>query len=264
MAQLHIWPVADDTGGGTPVGTFVPIDLAGLASALGPELTRLIGTRCTVRSGPEAGHADASRPDIEVATLRLDKLPGDGLVGLLLPERGIALLLDLLFGGTPRTPCTLPQLPPGSASWLALSGFLAAAAGTAAAAIGHPPRGQVEQPRRAVRQTDPAPQAGLLLDVDGEQMPLGLQLPLQPAPLRRRDAGWEKRLAARTLDVDLPVGLRVAETRLPLAEVAQLKAGDVIPFEQPESVSLLAAGEVVARWPADRLMRRTDGQETRK
>lgn len=262
MAQLHIWPVADDTGGGTPVGALVPIDLAGLASALGPEMTRLIGARCTVRSGPEAGHADASRPDMQVATLRLDKLPGDGMIAVLLPEQGVARLLDLLFGGTPGSPCTLPQLPPGSASWMALSGFLATAAGTAAAAIGHPPRGHVEQPRRAVRQADPAPQAVLLLDVEGEQIPIGLQLPLQPAPLRRHDAGWERRLAARTLDVDLPVGLRVAETRLPLAEVARLKAGDVIPFEQPESVSLLAAGEIVARWPAEKLMRRTDGQET--
>ncbi len=148
MARAIIWPIAQ------PVETAAPPlaalkDAAGFAAALGPELTRLFGVRAAARPTDE----DCAVATHLVARLRLPpREPGGppATLALLLALTDIAWLLDIIFGGTPASArCTLPALPPSSASWSTLTRFLADATGRALAATGQRPEGPAHLPSRA-------------------------------------------------------------------------------------------------------------------
>ena len=57
-----------------------------------------------------------------------------------------------------------------------------------------------------------------------------------------RDDRWAKSLKEEILTVDVPINAVVAEAELTLREIRELSAGDIIPVEMPEEVTLTANG----------------------
>jgi flagellar motor switch/type III secretory pathway protein FliN len=257
MARAFTWPsVAPTDAEARPQAGASLRDTAGLAAAIGPELTRLFGARCSARlveSAPATGrHAVVARlrfpPDAAGA-------PPSATLSLLLSPADIASLLDILFGGVAGPALApLPELPPGSASWATLARFLADAATRALAASGQRCQGPPEIPLRAAFQAGGEGQIHLRLDIDGTEATLGLMLepataaaPAEPPPDPEL---WRHRAQARTLDLALPVALRLAQTRMPVSQVAALSAGDILPLDRPAHVELLAGGRRLAMLPA--------------
>ncbi|MCG2841958.1 FliM/FliN family flagellar motor C-terminal domain-containing protein [Sandaracinobacter sp. RS1-74] len=257
MARPIPWPSATfpEPPAEAPPAPLLP-DAAGLAAAIGPELTRLFGARCAARRLDEA--ADISAASHVVARLRLPpRVAGaePASLTLMLAPDGAGHLLDLLFGGGPAG--DMPVLPPNSASWMTLGRFLAGSAGRALAAIGRPAAGPAEIPPRAVEHDGLPPQFGFRLEIDRTETLMalrfdGLEAGL-PEPARTDPEVWRHQTRERALDLALPVALRLAEMRLPVAEVAALLPGSILPLERPEHVEILAAGRRLATLPASRL-----------
>ena len=67
---------------------------------------------------------------------------------------------------------------------------------------------------------------------------------------RQADAAWRRRARDMAMEIDLPVAIRIAETRLPLARVATLKPGDVLPRSAPRSFGVMVSGRRFAELPA--------------
>ncbi len=262
------WPsVAADEADAPPSPVAAIADTAGLAAAFGPELTRLFGARCAARlvAEPASGTAPAvSHTALShvVAQLRLPVAaagtPPSTLTLLLAPD-GIASLLDILFGGSAATAGgPLPALPPASASWMALSRFLADACARALAATGQRFQGPAEIPPRPAPATGiGAPQIRLRLDIDGAETLLGLRLEgaeiAAPTPPPADPDLWRQRASARILDLALPVALRLSETRIPVGRIATLSRGDILPLDRPSTVELRANGRLLKMLPASHL-----------
>lgn len=242
-------------------------NVAAFGATLGPELSRSAGVRVAVRPiETDGGQRDPQ------AMLVLARLPlKDGSLLFTLDRAGGSALLDRMFGSRPRDACPpLDRLPPASGSWLAFARLLSsccqqAAAGscTATAPLVIPSRPMPPEPEQINGHLPPV---AFALDVDGVPGTLLVHLIL-PAAERGAirsgaDAGgptpadlddWRERATALTLALDLPVTMRLADKRLPMAQVAALKPGDVIPIDPPRLVSLMVAGRRFAQLPVDGL-----------
>lgn len=268
-ARKLCWPAVEsgeDGGNAAPAAGTSERD--SLAASLGPELTRLFGVRTTVRvAGRETEKAGIAAPAITVAVLHLET--GDSqapaTLELLAAEADLAQLMELLFGGEGDASPHLPLLPPNSASWMALSGFLALATSRALHATGQPCSAPATIPPRPLVAGKAAARQWLAADFEGIAVCIGLRQPLQQAPATESPGHdpqlWRHRARARALDVALPVSLRIAELKLPMGEVARLGRGAVLPLERPESVEVLAAGQPFARIPASRFIPPAGGEE---
>jgi hypothetical protein len=258
MARAILWPSAQPAEATAPPPATLN-DAVGFAAALGPELTRLFGARAAARPADGPANGDAACPTHMVARFRLPSQEHTATLALLLAPEDIARLLDVLFGAAPAAAGgALPTLPPGSASWATLTRFLSDAAARALGATGQRVEGPAQLPARAAPLAGAgAPQLLLRLDIDGISTTLGFLLegrkPPAPPPTTQEPELWRRRAHARALDLALPVSLRLAETRMPVGEVATLRAGDILPLERPQSVEVLAGGRSLARLPAAQL-----------
>lgn len=231
------------------------IDTSLVTLLLRPALTRLFATRITART--------VALPE-ETALLVAGTLemPCGGSLGVAIDCAGGALLLERMFGapGASGGEAAVADLPPGSASWRALAGFLAEAVAGVLVQAGT----SVAPPQLAARPAAPDASAATLafaLDVQGA--PAVLVLVASPAPPARPEAGpaaqpvadalWRRRTHSRAMGIELPVALRLFRTRLPLPRVIALRPGDILPLPRPSHLSLLVAGEVVAELPAHSL-----------
>ncbi|MGQ5700677.1 FliM/FliN family flagellar motor C-terminal domain-containing protein [Sandaracinobacteroides sp. A072] len=284
------WPQAMPAGD-TPEGaaSAPPIaaggpDLPGFAATLGPELGRLFGCRITARrlSGPEDSGTGPALPRGCMSLASLDPLDGAPRLHLATDGPGASLFLEQLFGarkpglvaagkdadaepaGTPSAlPPILAALPPGSASWMSLCGLAAEAAGRALAAHGQPAGAVRIAARAAAPDARLSIVACLALDLDGQAARLWLLRdppPVTPAPAHDV-AAWRSRAVARALEIDLPVALRLAETRVPVSELAALRPGDILPLARPKQLGVMVAGRCIAGIPADELAARTGSEK---
>jgi flagellar motor switch protein FliM len=57
-----------------------------------------------------------------------------------------------------------------------------------------------------------------------------------------KDERWAKSLREEILTVDVPINAKVAESKLSLRQIRDLKVGDVLPIDMPESITLTASG----------------------
>lgn len=269
------WPSArvavDEMEAPAPGSWLDLIDAPGLAAGIGPELSRLVGTRISGRlaggGAPLAG-GSAAGPFVAVGQLRVSGGAGPQLLDLMLGAAGAEALIEHLFGSRPAAGATgagfapaLASLPPGSGSWATLCRFLTSAASRAMAAIGHAVAGAPLLPQRAIA-AEVAPGATLIdleLDIDGAVTRLLLVDPstpaLPPPPVQATAPdlpAWRERARARAFALDLPVTLRLADQRMPVAEVAALRAGDIIPLTPPQMLSVLVGGKRFADVPATR------------
>jgi hypothetical protein len=270
MARAMTWPVAHvapQLQADAPAPTLLEgLDAAGFAAGLGPELSRLFGVRIGARL---ALGEDRTTVFLAAGQIRLAGSGGVVPLDVLLDVAGAAVLVERLFGSVPGPGADLPDrlsaLPPGSGSWMSPCRFVATAIGRAMAAVGHPVAGAPLLPARAVQAavppgTEASMQLALLLDIDGWAAVLRLvdpslppaPVPPEPAPAPDLDL-WRRRARANALALDLPVTLRLADARTPLAEVAALKAGDVIPLVPPRMLTVLVAGKRFQEIPADAL-----------
>lgn len=264
MPRAFIWPSArsPEPLAARPAEAPIP-DAAGLAAAIGPELTRLFGARCAAHLLADPGRKAAPLSHV-AAVLRCtaaQAAAAPSTLTLLLAPEGIARLTDILFGAPPGPAAhALPALPPGSASWMTLARFLADAMARALAATGQRCLGPATIPARAAPQTAGGePQLLLRLDLDGIEAMIGVRLEEVETETPVADAApdpelWRRRARNRALDLALPVALRLAETRVPLAQVAALSPGDILPLDRPASIELLAGGRRLQMLPASSLI----------
>lgn len=267
MASPFTWPVVEPERqeaafAAPPSG--LP-DAEGLAASIGPELTRLFGVRAAARALPRADDATAM---LLVAELHPAADGGEAppALELLAAEADLALLLDLLFGGGEgEGPERLPSLPPASASWMALAGFLALAASRSLAAIGYPCGTPATIPPRPLSAGNAGPQLWLTADFEGKSVRFGLRQQAvqqaQPDSPALDVESWQRRARERALGVTLPVSLRIAGRRLPMGEVARLGAGAILPLDRPGSVEVLVGGQPFARIPASQFIPPASGEE---
>lgn len=279
MARTIHWPTAALAAPEAPVPlppTLPPtlleaLDSAGLVAALGPELTRLFGTR--ISASPIAAPPGKSSVKMFAAgRVRLSTTSGPAPIDIAIEGIAANTLIERLFGSRPSeaggragggAADRLVNLPPGSGSWISLCRFLTIAVTKAMATAGHGAAGPPALPPRAA---DPASPQGatclpLGLDIDGAQGRLTLSDPSAPTqpptpePPPLPDAQlWRRRTRARTLQLELPVALRLADTRLLLSEIAALRPGDVIPLARPRALGVLVGGQRLADIPAHRLL----------
>jgi hypothetical protein len=260
MARPIVWPqVARPSEPAAPDPT-ATLDNAAISAAFGPELTRLMGIRISAR--PDPGLVPPRDP-VGLGRIRLGGGPGGkkgpAAVEIHCSADGAAVLLERLFGARAAEAASasgadLMRLPPGCASWIALCRTVAAAATRALAAGGLPPGGAPQLPARP-QAAALLPGAALLLDVDGAPCALMLCPDVPPPPLPTAEtapdaAVWRRQARARALDLELPVSLRIAQTRMAVSRVAGLVEGDILPLDRPATLDVMAGGRRVARLPA--------------
>jgi len=234
---------------------------AAFGASLGPELSRVAGIRITVRLWEDP------MPEALSPMFVIGRLPvADGTLIFTIDGHGGSALLDRIFGARPGdTICRLEDLPPASGSWMAFARLLAGAC-QQAAATGHcPATGIFATPARPMmpdgddNPTD-TPSFVFALDIDGVAGQIQVQpLVSTPGRLTDRDANltppqladWRDRARGLALMLDLPVAMRLADARMPMAKVAALRPGDVIPIDPPRSVDLMVGGRRFATLPVD-------------
>lgn len=257
MARSIIWPQVAPLAEAPPRQPAAGLDLAGLAAAFGPDLARRMGLRVTAA-------ALADPEPFEEGAVALARIPlaadADGLAALAIgcTPAVAALLLERLFGAPAANAGSAPgaellALPPGSASWAALCRTLASALVTALAATGRAAAASPALPARALPLA-PGPRSGFRLDLDGTTCTLLLlveaEQPAEPARQAPDAMAFRAAARARAFEMELPVALRIAERRIPLAEAGALSVGDIIPIDPLQMPEVLAGGRRIARLPA--------------
>lgn len=272
MAALPIsWPVAErqpaesiDCDPPPPLGF-----LAGAFGAtLGPELSRIAGVRVSVR-GSEGPQAD-------LPMLLIGRLPvRAGALQFAIDMRCAAVLMERLYGGRQETlPTPVGELPPASGSWLAFARLIAGACQQAATGAGCAAAGTLAVPARPMEPDPEEPDPDIApcsyaVDVDGVRGRV-LAWPIPAARKPRAGAPavsaadlrlWRERVQALALSLDLPVTVRLSDTRVAMARIAALRPGDVIPIAAPRHISLMVAGRRFAQLPLPgAASRHEDGQ----
>lgn len=241
---------------------------AAFGASLGPELSRVAGARVTVRlhEGQAAG--------MSATMLVACRLPvAGGALLVTIDGHGGAVLLDRMFGARPGDVARpLENLPPASGSWMAFARLLAGACQQAAsvgncpatAVFAIPARPMPPEPDDATVDVPPFVYA---LDIDGVPGRIQVQ-PLVSTPGRLSDrdrkltspqlADWRDRARGLAMALDLPAAMRIAETRMPMARVAALRPGDIIPIDPPRHVELMVGGHRFATLPVEGLAHAPD------
>jgi flagellar motor switch/type III secretory pathway protein FliN len=238
-----------------------PVDLpwfdgAAFLGQFAPELSRLIGVRVSLRPAPAP---DGSAP---VRLVRLfEARTGAGGVALDLDRTTVCLLLEKMFGGAveagPPTRDVLSLLSPAAASWRSLSSCVSQAfrAGLGAALGGAPPS---PEPVARIAETPvegPHVRLWYALSVEGvagwlalacrdpAAVPDAASAPGTGAGTADTPAAWADRAARMVGTIDLPVGVRLCELRLPLATILSLGPGSILPIERPRELVLIVDGK---------------------
>jgi len=253
----------------------------GFVAMLAPELSRLFGYRIGLKPLTEADTAKAQVALAEVGRLQIAATATSAAGNLLLAADRISLsrLLDRMFGSRPEADeniDTLAGLPPQSGSWLSLArlmGEALARAVQAGQAAGSPivgaftPHGRVAPPAdhpsdglwasdRLLFRLDTGEQEGLL-SLRRVRKPVPLSPGLSPTPEPGTEMAnpidlphWRSRTRELALGLDMPVTLKLGELRMPLARVAALRPGDIVPLARPRALSVMVAGQKLASLPA--------------
>ncbi len=236
------------------------IDAASFVGRFGPEFSRALGARLSLR------RAAGTTTDAPLIALGEAESAGRRFA-IALDRATIATLLERMFGAeTPSPHDHLAALSPASASWKALAHLVGDALTTALAEAGAPAARFT--PAHRIEPAPPAPTGGRLtfaLDLagapgllalagteaipaasaDASPPPAGAASPLPPAGHQPRSAtgpAWRARAAALARTLDVTVGARIAEFPLPLATLAALKVGDILPIERPRLLMLTVDG----------------------
>lgn len=237
------------------------VDTPAFIGTVGPDLTRLIGARVSLRA---TGWPEPPPELIEVARFPL----ADRSLRILLDEDALEAMIEAMFGGSPSASphrATILRLPPASGTWVAAGRLIGQAIGAGLAASGRPPLGPAEPAGRILADAPDAAVPHLWFDllVAGRQGSMALASfepevassepaapvsePAAPAdgasrPLRRVPGDWRARAVRLARAVDVAVGVRIAELRLPLADVAALRRGSILPIEPPATFGLSVEG----------------------
>ncbi len=260
------------------------VDVPAFIGTVGPDLTRLIGARVSLRA---MGWPEPLPDLIEVARLLL----ADRALRILLDEDALDAMIEAMFGGSPSSSphrATILRLPPTSGTWVAAGRLIGRAIGAGLGASGWPPAREAEPAGRILAVPADPSVAHLWFDllVAGRPGVLALATAPEPAPAapppssaqpvpgatasvppvsrseRPVPADWRDRAIRLARAVDVAVGVRIAELRLPLAEVIGLRAGSILPIEPPETLGLTVEG-VAWHPPGSTPGRRSDdGQAT--
>lgn len=235
------------------------VDAVGFASGFAPDAATRLGFRIALRPVPAEPRARLVRLaacDLGGATAVLAADPP-------LVEALVARLFGAPGSSRPLPPAAPAGLPAASSGWQCLGRLLgqAFAAGLAAADC---PAGPARAAAR-VELLDPVPADACWFAADPGTGPGWLVLArIAPRageaaagtdraeePGRRAPSPWQERAAALIRCIDLPVGVRIAELRMPLAEVAMLGVGALIPIERPAQLLLSVDGTAWQALPAD-------------
>ncbi len=253
------------------------IEAPAFAALAGPEATRLFGFRLSLR--PAATPPAAAGPESLVAVATVET--GAGRIALGMDRHAIGTALERMFGASDlpaSTPAAaLASLAPASGSWLAFASLLADALGRALSGCSLP----CTTPPSPVSRLNPLPAATaqdcqwFALDAGGTAGWLALtrspaadraaaghghlsesagegderhgRTPAEPAataPSQKPGPGeaWQARAGALARGIELPVGVRIAELRLPLNEAMRLAVGSVLPIDRPRLLMLSVDG----------------------
>jgi flagellar motor switch/type III secretory pathway protein FliN len=229
-------------------------DSAAFVAQFAPDLSRTIGTRVQLRAAPA--------PEEAARLVRiLEAQNSETGIALDLDRTMIALLLERMCGGgiqpgaAPRD--VLSLLSPMAASWRGLSACLSQAlrAGLAAAMAKAPPAALPVSRIEEVALDGPGTRLWYALGMDGASGWLALvvrdlaaeaaALPPGPGvqPLPETPSAWSERTARFLDDIELPVGVRLSEQRLPLASVLALAPGSILPIDRPRALVLIVDGK---------------------
>lgn len=280
------WPRVEPSALAAPAATPPPpvvqwIEAPAFAALAGPEATRLLGFRLSLR--PTATPPAAAGPESLLAVAMADT--GVGRLALGMDRHAIGTALERMFGASGLSGSSpvgaLAALAPASGSWMAFAGLVADALGRALNASNLPcatppsPVGRLNPLPAAVAQDcqwfalDVAGTAGWLALTrspvagrataghghpcatpgEGEDQANGTT-PAQSSltiPLRERrkpvpEEDWQARAAALARTIELPVGVRIAELRLPLTDAMHLAVGSVLPIDRPRLLMLSVDG----------------------
>ncbi len=260
MARPILWPKAPEPRTTVPqAGPFAGLDLHGVAATLGPELSRLAGIRISAEVAQATTPQD--QPRIRLCRIRLLMAGAVRFADIDMPAEAVAMLMERMFGASAvqaeeSSLQLLLMLPPGSACWSALCRHVAKALGKAFELNGVASGGGPILPQRpAASHVSAGADIGFALDMDGRAAWLGLMLeqvdePVEAPVARLNPTAWRQLAQMRTLDIELPVALRLSEMRHPLATIGQLRAGDILPIERPDRLELLVDGRRFAALPA--------------
>jgi flagellar motor switch protein FliM len=236
------------------------------ADRMGVSLSALLGRDATVQftalDSGKAGELQAALPiPASLAIVRLKPLPGSAFVSV---EPALLLtLLDGFFGGTGRaTMDTAAAIAPAAQRFLALMlrGFAQelAVAWTPVAAL---ELELVKQETNARLMQLGAPQDGMVVlkftvEFGAHSGRIDWLIPdTVLAPIREaltgegaatavpKQASWAPALKVALQETELETRAVLAQAQISLGELVRLTAGDIIPIETPQHVTLLA-GEV--------------------
>ncbi|WP_194744617.1 FliM/FliN family flagellar motor switch protein [Thermaurantiacus tibetensis] len=248
-----------------PPGT---VDLPAFIGSVAPDLTRLIGARVSLRA---RGWPEECPDLVEIVRL---PLAGQSM-RILLDQDALEAMVEAMFGGTPSMSphrATILRLPPSSGTWVAAGRLISQAMAAGLAASGTRPTGAAVPPPRILAEPADRSVPHLWFDLLVAGRPGSLALSPVPAPntaapsagvdgqaaeppaAARADAAarqpatpdsaeWRARAMRLARSVEMAVGVRVAELRLPLAEVLALKPGSILPIAPPASLGLTVEGE---------------------
>lgn len=284
-----VWPQAGLAADAAPMPAPVPradwIEAAAFAGVAGPEITRLLGFRLSLR--PVAAPPAAAGPETLIALAEAATPAGQLCVGL--DRRTVGLVLDRMFGarepGSPGASDRLSGLAPACGSWLALAGLVAQALGQPLRECGlagpaRPrPAGRIAPMGHAAAAdcqwfaVDLAGDGGWLAITRSRVVPATLAEPAEAEPLADSElhearplaaevnpraassarpgsgpasgadrGGWPARASALAQAIELPVGVRIAEIRLPLDQAMRLTVGQILPIDRPRLLMLSVDG----------------------
>lgn len=243
------------------------VDAPAFIGTVGPDLTRLIGARVSLRA---MGWPDPLPELVEVGRLAL----ADRALRILLDQDALEAMVEAMFGGSPSASphrASILRLPPASGTWMAAGRLIGRAIGAGLAASGSPPLREAEPAGRILADlADPSvphlwfdllvagrPGMMALAAVPGAapaassgpaEPEAGLAVPPPAGMTQPRHAGrpvpadWRARAVRLARSVDVEVGVRIAELRLPLADVVGLRTGSILPIEPPTSLGLTVEG----------------------
>ncbi|WP_448580051.1 FliM/FliN family flagellar motor C-terminal domain-containing protein [Thermaurantiacus sp.] len=252
------------------------IDAPAFAALAGPEATRLVGFRFSLR--PASTPPAAAGPESLLAVATAETVAGRIALGM--DRHAIGTALERMFGASDlpaSTPAAaLASLAPGSGSWMAFASLLTDVLARALGGCNLP----LTAPPLPARRLSPLPATSaedcqwFALDAAGMAGWLALTrtpaagraagdghpsatagegdaghgtIPADPptiAPSQKPEPGqaWQARAMALARGIELPVGVRIAELRLPLEEAMRLAVGSVLPIDRPRLLMLSVDG----------------------
>lgn len=238
------------------------LDKEMMAARLGPELSRLLGTRVSVRTTK----SEDNTLDTPLVTLTSIVADLGSTVNIALGDEIVGVIIERMFGArmVPEPAAAAKaarSLAPGTATWMTASRLLATLLITAMGEGGIIVRRRPVFPLRVASAPSPVGAQTVTFKIEFDQLTSWLRVAAWPAPEEEEEKDteaelqrWRKRAEQGTQLVPLEVALRLPERRMPLAKALALRPGDILPLERPRILTLIVDGQPMASLPADRFL----------